>query len=246
MIRLIQLGNGGGLDVNQTNSSFLIEVATNEYLLFDCGFNIMQRLTKLEQQDKDFNISQIKHVFISHTHMDHVGGLETLIFHNYFMHTVQMSIYAANTVTFNFVAMVIPTTYFTGSKEHEISYIERFIDLSDNSSRIIGKSDLTLLKNTYHPCSTSNGIALIKDNKLLVITGDTKASQLLEKEVLDKEEDWQTIDTIIFHDYSLWNCPSKNVHACKTDFEAEYTEEFKNKIIKYHTGQKFNEDWIEF
>ena len=46
-MKIKQLGNGGAFDYNQTNSSFLIELETNDYLLFDCGYNVFSKLREL-------------------------------------------------------------------------------------------------------------------------------------------------------------------------------------------------------
>lgn len=77
-----------------------------------------------------------------------------------------------------------------------------------------------------------------------MISGDTKASVLLEKEILSKLKDCN--DSIIYHYYSNWDYPSKNVHTCKTDFEGEYSEEFRNQIIKYHDNGYFKKEWQEW
>ena len=85
-MKIKQLGNGGGLNPQMTNSSFLINLGTDkepEYLLFDCGFNIMQKLIELEKNN-EIKIKDIRCVYISHLHDDHVGNLETLIHWQFF------------------------------------------------------------------------------------------------------------------------------------------------------------------
>jgi len=66
---------GGGNAFSDDNSSFLIEIE-NKKILFDCPENAFKYI-------KNNNID-IDYVFISHTHSDHINGLEKLIFYNYF------------------------------------------------------------------------------------------------------------------------------------------------------------------
>jgi len=75
----------------------------------------------------------------------------------------------------------------------------------------------------------------------LYISGDTKASALIEERIQSKVHDRRLL---IFHDYSAWDCPSKNVHACNNDINAEYSPAFVNAINRYHDDTEFNPDWI--
>jgi len=246
-MRYIQLGNGGGLDVRKTNSSFLVEVGENEYLLVDCGFNVPEKLLDLEENDEHFRIDQIKHVFISHTHMDHLGGLETLIFINFFKNNVKMIVYTGNMETNDQIKQMLPDRAFKGGRESCMAFAEELISLQNSSYRkITEKTKIRILYQTWHPCSKNNGIIIEKEGKFLAITGDTKASELLEEEIIEKASEYKNENIVVFHDYSLWDCPSRNIHACRTDFEDEYSKEFKELVVKYHTGQKFNENWREF
>ena len=88
-MKIKQLGNGGGIASaleGHVNSAFLIDLYEDhsEYLLFDCGYNIMKRLEEEQRDNEHFEIAKIKHVIISHKHDDHCGNLETLIYWNYF------------------------------------------------------------------------------------------------------------------------------------------------------------------
>jgi len=75
---------------------------------------------------------------------------------------------------------------------------------------------------------------------MLYISGDTKALEKAQNEVLRLSKGKRLL---AFHDYSNWNVPSRNVHACKSDMVAEYTREYRDNLIHYHTGESFNEEW---
>ena len=62
----------------QTNA-VLIDEKTGECLLIDCGSDARFSLAEI-----GIDIKHIRHVYITHLHADHVGGLEWLGFSNYF------------------------------------------------------------------------------------------------------------------------------------------------------------------
>jgi len=245
-MRFIQLGNGGGLNPVVTNSSFLVRVKEEEYLLFDCGFNIMQRLIEIQDNpSNDFHISMIKYVYVSHIHDDHVGNVETLMFWNYFKNNIIMDFYYINSsVSEYFKSKIFPKLY-TGGKIEFNNIGSRLHQITIYDCKLPGtKIRLIPLYHTFHGDCDSNGLIIenTSTGSNIVISGDTKASSLLEKEIMDNIKDYKK--SIIYHDYSNWDCPSKNVHACETDFRGEYSEEFRNKITKYHTGDdNFIKEW---
>lgn len=241
-----QLGNGGGLNPLLTNSSFLIDLydTHSEYLLFDCGFNVMARL--LEEQDNDpyFEISKIKHVVISHKHDDHCGNLETLIYWNYFKNNVIMSFYVASP---DLAATIMDTTKI--QKNFKTEYILTYSELHIVYGRL---DDFMLLpfifrdmekervnicfSDVYHGSKPAVGMYIQDANRSIFISGDTKANIHIEEAAEDAD--------IIFHDYSYWDNESDNIHTCKTDYDRVYSQKFKDKVIKYHTGNiHFNENW---
>ena len=243
-MRFIQIGNGGGLNPLLTNSSFLIEMKTNEYLLFDCGFNIMQRLIELENDSSnEFCISQIKYVFVSHIHDDHVGNIETLMFWNYFKNNVKMKFYCASDEVYSYLVTKLTSAIYSGGRLQDISTYEKIVLMNDYDTYIVNpNTNLKALQNTYHGDTESNGLVILsKKYGALVITGDTKASSLLEDEIKEITKDRKTK---IFHDFSNYNAPSKNIHACESDINSEYTEDFIDSLKYYHTDtSNFNQKW---
>jgi len=76
--RLIFVGTAGAANVERCNVCFAIECAHGETLLLDTagGFQVVHNL-KLAQID----LASIRHIFLSHRHSDHLGGLEPLLLH---------------------------------------------------------------------------------------------------------------------------------------------------------------------
>lgn len=238
-MKIKQLGNGGGFDFNQTNSSFLIspDDKETEYLLFDCGFNVMARL---QNEEDPIDISKINNVFISHMDEDHVGNLKMLIYWRYFM-------------------LQKPTNVVCSSLLNEklISYLDEMNkELIGSQSTVANMYTITTISNlsnevgfwrmqttpTFHGSIVCNGLIISSEaRKGIFISGDTKSSKIIEDVV--KKYEYKNGNILKFHDYSNWDCVTRNVHACRTDYGIEYSEEFQKDTIKYHTGENFNKGW---
>ena len=239
-MKIKQLGNNGGLgDPTATNSAFLIDLHDDhsEYLLFDIGYNVMARLVEEEDNDPYFKIAKIKHLVVSHKHDDHCGNMETLIYWNHFKNDVQMNIYVAckglaktvkdtRKITDNFKTIKAKTYKSLTIVDDEYAY-----DLSETRTIVSTPG--------FHGAKLAFGMSIIAygtRDKVFFISGDTKAHLTIQQDATGAD--------LIFHDFSNWDDESRNVHACETDFEREYSDEFKSKVIKYHTGSDdFNKEW---
>jgi len=71
------IGTGSGLNPVLGNTSFLMKGAERT-LLVDCGFTVPIELMKSDQ------LKDVTDIIITHTHADHMGGLEALGFMHYF------------------------------------------------------------------------------------------------------------------------------------------------------------------
>lgn len=71
------IGTGSGLNAELGNTSFLVK-GTDRTLLVDCGSTVPLELMKLNK------IKDVTDILITHSHSDHIGGLESLGFMNYF------------------------------------------------------------------------------------------------------------------------------------------------------------------
>lgn len=71
------LGNGSAFNVDAYNTCAYFKTEKSLFLI-DCGESICNRILKLGLMDDAENI----YVFITHTHSDHIGSLEALIYYN--------------------------------------------------------------------------------------------------------------------------------------------------------------------
>ena len=71
------IGTGSGLNPKLGNTSFLVE-GENRTLLVDCGFTVPLKLIEIGK------LKEITDIILTHAHADHIGGIESLVFMNYF------------------------------------------------------------------------------------------------------------------------------------------------------------------
>ena len=82
--RLIKfIGNSSAFAFDKTNTSGYICI-NNQFVLIDCGENIMSKLTSLEDLKSSTKID----ILITHLHGDHAGSLSTFIFYCYYVKNI--------------------------------------------------------------------------------------------------------------------------------------------------------------
>jgi len=234
-LNLKVIGHGGAFDYNMPNSSFLVETAYGKWLV-DCGYNIFSTLKKMET-NKEIDISTIRNIFITHMDDDHIGSLKTLLYYRYFILNEFTNIYCSPEIQ-------AELNYYLKDINKESANGE-FI-----SAKICNVIPITTLKNTMfdfivktttaiHHTPTS-GVMFI-DNKYktaIWISGDTIASKDIMSEVVNTLKEYSIKEVILLHDFSYWDEPKLNVHACNTNINCEYNKEFKNMLIYYHNKEK--------
>ena len=233
MLRTVEvIGDGGAFDVDKTNSSFLI----NGSILFDCGYNVFQRLKEIDNSEEGF-ISNIETVIVSHLDDDHVGSLKSLLYYRYFIlgkHTTV--IISENDAHFldginkemkgsRFVSADIVSKI--GSDDASVSYFVSKYGLRPVFTKCVHHID-------------AFGIILYDSRGgSVAISGDTKANSAFEDEV---RKAWGVGNVVgkkalVFHDFSYFDAPSRQVHACESDVRIEYSEDFREKMILYHNNK---------
>ena len=76
MGRVICLGTGDPLNAERAQTSVALRLSGDESVLFDAssGTILLGRL-----QDAGIQIEEVRHLFVSHRHFDHTGGLAPLL-----------------------------------------------------------------------------------------------------------------------------------------------------------------------
>ncbi len=78
-LRIEWIGTGAGLNPLLGNTAFLVKGDASRTLLVDCGCTVPVELLKRGQ------LESVTDIIITHTHSDHIGGLEALALMNYFV-----------------------------------------------------------------------------------------------------------------------------------------------------------------
>jgi len=241
------LGSGGAFDTNQTNSSFLINSVAQdvEYTtLVDCGYNVFTKLKKMEVINKSV-IEKISTVFITHFDDDHMGSLKSLLYYRYFMHGKSTQVIGNQKVIDYLKGM---NTEVQGSLPIHANIVNAELP-SDYSKSVLtqkGISSVVYTKTNHH----ENGFGVIFNDghkNLVFISGDTKAMHSIESAVQNRLrvlEIGQHHNALLFHDFSLWDAPSRQVHACKSDCSIEYSANFLQNVIVYHNKDAGLEDHV--
>ena len=233
---------GGDNTFNVDNSSFLIETsplsiepATTIKILFDCGYNTFNYYKN--------NLKDIDYVFISHTHFDHIGGLEQLIFYRYYMQGGKTTRIIAGDEFKKELEIILKdcNKFYDDGKIIGIQSFEIVTEID------IPTYDIELIKGR-HSAKHNYGL-LIKDKpedlnfgtpKALFISGDTKASENIKNKLqnlLDKG-----FNLTVFHDLSFRDDESSNIHCCFTDFKRVYSSIAENQKVKWYNyhNNEFN------
>ena len=222
---------GGSNAFNKDNSSFLIEIERKK-ILFDCGLNAFEYIKR--------NNIDIDAVYISHTHFDHIGGLEQLIFYRYFVQNKTTTIVCADEIENEIKAFLPRQVEYDNGQLRPVSMYEK----NDFYGFTRGWYHFRFIKGN-HVVKDNYGL-LIKDSekhKALLITGDTKASDTIKETIENTANNGYKIT--VFHDFSHWDDPYKNIHCCKTDFDHYYDNLKNHKNIDWYLyhNEKFNDEY---
>jgi glyoxylase-like metal-dependent hydrolase (beta-lactamase superfamily II) len=76
-MRVYPIGVGTAFGRRFFNSNFVIEFDNGEFLLVDCGITASRSLETI-----GMSVLDVKNLFVSHLHADHIGGIEELALKN--------------------------------------------------------------------------------------------------------------------------------------------------------------------
>ena len=239
-----QLGNGNAFAPELINTSFTL---FDDTILVDCGYNVFQYLKCI---DKNNILDKLQHVFITHIHDDHIGSLMSLVYYNEFVRRKRLEIRLPADV-YEFLKPLIEKgiqEYPTGdvkrfkyNRFHKIILKIKTETIDVKQYQAISVKNITR-KNHGNFYNTSYIFHYFNESKMkdyiIVISGDMQADKKLEEELNETIHaiHRDNIKVLVFHDYSKISYPGY-IHANDYDINHIYSEEFRGKIIRVHTGE---------
>ena len=225
-MKLTFLGSGSAFTIRDNNyqSNMLLENSKGHKLLIDCGSDIRFALA-----EKEVSHQEIKHVFISHLHGDHVGGLEWLAFKTKFDPNCQApALYVSKAIVKDLWNKVLAGGL--SSLEDTQATLDSYFNVFPIETSFKWEGVNMQLIPTIHYRSNghlmpSSGLSMNLDGIKVLITGDVQyvPDQMMS---LYKEAD------LIFHDCETAQNKS-NVHAHYTDL-IRLPDEIKRNMWLYH------------
>jgi ribonuclease BN (tRNA processing enzyme) len=231
------IGDGGAFDYDKTNSSFMIHTDKGN-ILYDCGGNVFDKLREMDENGNEELLKHIIAIIISHDDDDHVGSVRTLLYYLYFVEKkYNTPLYCPEHMVSRFLEInkELKSSQF---EEARIVSPKRMSMLPGRLESAYGAS-FAIVPGIHH--TKAYGIvASDKEMNVVAISGDTKANCRFEDKIRDVMRGFgkTTIDDcLIFQDYSFWDAPSRQVHACDSDVEVEYSSVFLTQAIMYHNNK---------
>ncbi len=240
---------GGAGAFSNSNASFLIELNDEKKsnILFDCSENTFQYIKR--------NNIDIDLVFISHTHADHINGLEKLIYFNYFVKNkktfiiagekVKIEKYLPKQVIYENGEVIKVNMYEVFHGFEELSEVgNSFHELKDDKINWSKIENNRFIFKSNHVLIPSYGLLIRIGLNTLIITGDTKASSFIH-DLIKTELNIGVKNIHVFHDYQTFGTSHNSVHCCQDDFDIYYKDikdDVRIKWYLYHNDDFDNEN----
>lgn len=227
-MKLIFIGSGSAFTVGTSNfhSNMLLESNQNKRLLIDCGSDARLALHRLGYDYRSFD-----HVYISHLHADHVGGLEWYGFTRKFSgNCSKPTLHIANT----FIDRLWQHTLSGGMKSlhEEVATIDNYfeVDAIEKDGFFMWEKIKFKLVDTEHIWNgkhrvPSFGLFFPVGKKHIFITTDTRYTP-------EKLMQFYLKADLIFHDCET-SLPKSGVHSHFEEL-TQLPPEIKKKIWLYH------------
>jgi phosphoribosyl 1,2-cyclic phosphodiesterase len=219
------LGVGSAMAVELGSSGAVLERDGKPLLLIDCG---PETLTRYEAIYGDMP----RAIYITHTHMDHVGGLERLFYRSYFDAALKgnIRIYAHAALITHLQARV--ADYPNVIAEGGANFWDAFVLVPCSRGFWHEALWFDVFPTRHHAPMTSFGIAL---RGAFAWTGDTRP-------VPEMLSQFAPAPTLIAHDCALHGNPS---HSGIDDIEREYADEIRSRLVLYHYGSAKDGDTMQ-
>ena len=210
------LGTGAAHAVELGSSSTVLERDGKPLLLIDCGPDTLDRYLAA--------YGELPHaIYITHTHMDHVGGLERLFTRLWFNEALR-----GKTRVFMHAALVpwlqMRVADYPGVlAEGGVNYWEAFRLVPCSRGFWLDGLWFDVFATRHHRPGTSFGLAL---RGSFAFTGDTRPIPEVLAHYADEHE-------LIAHDCGLVGNPS---HTGIDDIERDYDADLRARLVLYHYG----------
>jgi ribonuclease BN (tRNA processing enzyme) len=210
------LGTGAAHAVELGSSSAVLERDGKPLLLIDCGPDTLDRYLAAYGEPP-------QNIYITHTHMDHVGGMERLFTRLWFNDALR-----GRTRVFAHAALIpwlqMRVADYPGVlAEGGVNYWEAFRLVPCSRGFWLDGWWFDVFATRHHRPDTSFGIAL---HGSFVFTGDTRPIP----EVLAR---YAAESALVAHDCGLVGNPS---HTGIDDIEREYDAALRARLLLYHYG----------
>ena len=210
------LGTGAAHAVELGSSSVVLERDGKPLLLIDCGPDTLDRYLAAYREPP-------RAIYITHTHMDHVGGLERLFTRLWFNEALrgQTRVFAHAALVPWLQARV--ADYPGVLAEGGVNYWEAFRLVPCSRGFWLDGLWFDVFATRHHRPSTSFGLAL---QGSFVFTGDTRP-------IPEMLAHYASENALIAHDCGLVGNPS---HTGIDDIEREYDADLRARLVLYHYG----------
>jgi hypothetical protein len=229
-IRVRILGAGGAF------SSLSTSFSINENILIDCGESIIKK--EINDKFKSPILDNIKHLFITHTHSDHINGLEQFLYYRLISNQfkkLDLTIYGNEDVLNYYKALAISNANPTNNNDLYMPFNFKLLKKSMSTIEIDDLNINTL--ETKHMKGKLDCFGFIFSNQInpinkVILTGDMDSTHpLISKDILNNQ-------TLMFHDMGWTGFANSEYKFHPTENEVFEKYGYMSQIIGVHTDSK--------
>ncbi len=214
------LGTGSAVSLALGSASAVLQRDERAILLLDCGPSTPDRYAAAYERLPGA-------IFLTHAHLDHIGGLETFFYQATFMQA-QIKLYAPVTLVPMLHARLAE---FPGLAEGGRNFWDAFQLIPVSNSFFHDGLIFSVFPVRHHAPNTAFGLALAGQ---FVYSGDTRP-------VPEVFAHFGAGNETLFHDCALNGNPS---HTGIDDLEREYSHALRQRMYLYHQHDQDDADKI--